>query len=199
MVVDTKNDGAERTLAINLERNRGPRVTLEDGGVCHPRCRATPEADGDCQPSCSVTLHATAEDPENDPLTYFWSGCATGNGPAATCTLTHLGPNTATVTVSDGRGGVTVATATAVGVNHPPSIVGGGDVPGGRGTLIVSYSDPDGDPEYCGWWGYCQCTGSSGSYNLECSLPYGSPSCIQRFACTDALGGHTEREFRMRP
>jgi hypothetical protein len=75
-----------------------------------------------CHPTCTVTFTASASDPDGDPLSYAWSGCTSGTGPSRTCQITALNTIVATVTVSDGRGGIASDSATATGVNQAPTL-----------------------------------------------------------------------------
>ncbi len=72
----------------------------------------------------STRVHATASDPDGDPLTYTWSttaGRVTGSGPDVTFDSTGVTPGTVTVTVqvSDGRGG-TAECSSQIQVVAPP-------------------------------------------------------------------------------
>lgn len=71
---------------------------------------------------CAVSVVANASDPDGDPLTYRWSGCASGTSPDAVCTINSASPAVATVEVSDGHGHVVPASATAQGVNRAPYV-----------------------------------------------------------------------------
>ncbi|HYG74935.1 MAG TPA: DUF5060 domain-containing protein [Planctomycetota bacterium] len=70
----------------------------------------------------SVVFSAAASDPNGDALAYTWAfgDGASGTGPSTTHVYTTSGTYTATVTVSDGKGGSTIATA-AVVVSPPPT------------------------------------------------------------------------------
>src|SRR5262249_8111532 len=186
-VVDTKDAAPPSARTIGLQGNRPPDVDISGGGSCHPECRRT--------------FDVEASDPDGDPLTYEWTGCASGSGTSASCDVDTVGTFTATVVVSDGRGGVTTASASVEGTNRPPVVSGGFRVGASRARFNVSYSDPD-DPTnslVCGWLGDCQCTGSVQSYNLDCALPAGLGSCFQRFSCTDPFGASASTEFRLAP
>jgi len=43
-----------------------------------------------CHPTCTVTFTASAADPDGDPLTYAWSGCASGTGTSRTCQIVSV-------------------------------------------------------------------------------------------------------------
>ncbi len=82
------------------ESNRAPSVSLKSSGGCTANCTAF--------------FEATAVDYDGDPLSYTWSGCASGSGNRAQCSITGSATIvSATVSVSDGRGGQTSATITA--------------------------------------------------------------------------------------
>lgn len=118
--------------------NSDPTVSVSGGGSCYP------------SPSrpCSVDVEAVATDPDGDSLRYSWSGCASGSGPRATCEVTSPGTHTATVTVSDGRGGSATASKGCKGTNRAPTAsffpVTSNPQPANRTvTLIGNGSDPD--------------------------------------------------------
>jgi len=184
-VVDTRNAAASASRGITLQGNRPPQVSVSGGGSCHPACRKT--------------FTASASDPDGDPLAFLWSGCASGTERTAVCDVTAVGTVTATVVVSDGRGGLASARGEAEGTNSAPVVTGGADFAAARARFNVFYDDPDGDPLVCGWLGNCQCTGSVQSYNLDCVLPSGLASCVQRFSCTDPFGASSFTEFRLNP
>ena len=87
----------------------------------NPTVRVTSTAPS-CVAPCSITVTATASDPDRDPLTYRWSGCASGAGRSAVCRLPAEGDFTATVSVSDGRGGSASASKTVTG--YPAQTLG---------------------------------------------------------------------------
>jgi outer membrane protein OmpA-like peptidoglycan-associated protein len=78
-------------------------------------------------PGERVRCHATASDPDGDPLTYEWSassGSVSGTGPEATWDSAGVAPGssaTITVRVSDGRGGTAQSTCT-IRVEKPKAI-----------------------------------------------------------------------------
>ncbi len=186
-VTDSRNASAVLARAIALQGNRPPVVTL-----------GTLTGATTCHPPCGHTFVARAVDPDGDPLSYAWSGCAEGTESTSRCELPTLGVFTATVAVSDGRGNVTVATGELEGVNQAPWVTGGREIFASQARLNVSYGDHDGDPVACGWWGNCQCTGSDQSFNLDCLLPVGLSSCFQRCTCTDSFGASADTTFTLR-
>lgn len=185
VVTDPNNASATGLATVTLQANRPPTVQA---------VALLPEAQ--CHPRCTLTVEAQAEDPDGDELSYVWSGCASGTGARETCTIPQPGDYTASVTVSDGRGGVASAVVDLRGTNRPPSIQGTQQVFGpGTWRLLVFEEDPDDDPMVCGWHGDCECTGSVQSYNLICRMPAGVNRCFQRFACTDPFGATGEERF----
>jgi hypothetical protein len=88
--------------------NRPPVVVLTSSGACvYPGVVTFTTAGLDSQG------HPLTYDPEHDPLTYIWSGCASGTQPTATCNVSGPGSFTATVVVSDGHGGQAQASSAA--------------------------------------------------------------------------------------
>ncbi len=91
--------------------NAAPRATvIVQGG---PACSELP---------CSITVVVNASDPDGDPLTYRWSGCATGTSAQAVCVVTSPDPAVASVEVSDGHGHAVAASATVQGTNRAPYV-----------------------------------------------------------------------------
>jgi len=186
-VTDTKNASTTMTRSIGLQGNRPPEVEVNGGGGCHPRC--------------SKNFSADASDADGDSLSYVWTGCASGTGRSASCQVDGVGTFTATVVVSDGKGGVTTASGFAEGTNAPPVVSGGMTFHSARARFNVSYGDSDDDASslVCGWIGDCQCTGSNQSFNLDCVLPSTASSCFERFSCTDPFGASDSTEFFLAP
>jgi hypothetical protein len=103
-----------------VPQDSNPIVRVQgNGGSCHP-CTST--TGNSCPMECSVPMTADASDPDGDQLSFTWSGCASGSGRSVECRVTGLGPFKATVSVSDGRGGEAMASATAIGVNQTPAL-----------------------------------------------------------------------------
>ena len=123
--------------------NNPPTVSISGGGGCYPS-RSRP---------CSVSFDAVASDPDGDRLHYEWSGCASGAEPHVSCFIPSPGSYTATVTVTDGRGGKAKASRTAAGTNRPPTATFG--YPNGAESSNTSVSvlgngyDPD-EGFFCG-------------------------------------------------
>ncbi len=111
----------------------------------------------------AVTLHGEGSgDADNDPLTFAWSfgDGTTGSGASPLHTYTAPGRYTATLLVTDGRGGSDTATTVVVvgaapqAANNPPTADAGGPYTAAAGsaiTLLASASDPDGDTLNYAW------------------------------------------------
>jgi len=83
-------------------------VSIAGATSCHP---AGPNR------RCSVSLTATAADTNGSPITYAWSGCASGTSSTATCVVSALQTFTATVTASNGQGKSASASTTVTGTD----------------------------------------------------------------------------------
>jgi PKD repeat protein len=114
----------------------------------------TVEAAGDPtagKPPLAVQFSATGTDPDGDPLTYSWDfgdgGSSLLQNPSHT--YTAAGTYTATVTVSDGRGGTATDTVVVTVGNRAPQVELTATPESGTAPLTVSFSaagsDPDGD------------------------------------------------------
>jgi SdrD B-like domain/PKD domain len=95
--------------------------------------------------SAQVTLDGSgSSDPDNDPLTYTWTGpFGTATGPHPTVTL-PAGTSTVTLTVNDGLASDTDRMAVAV---YPPITAAAGSVHGVEGApvsgTVATFTDPD--------------------------------------------------------
>ncbi len=129
---------------------------------------------------CELTVSALATDPDGGPITYRWSGCASGSAPRAQCQVATLGDVTASVEVTDAQGLAATAEVTGTGTNRPPEF--------GIGYTWVAPSG--GSVEFLGWvrdpdegylWGsrYCVSAEASGACtraSLRC--PSSGPELI---------------------
>lgn len=136
--------------------NRPPTVNVRGGGSCHPKVNAR----------CTIEFSAEASDPDGDALTYRWSGCASGGGRTALCTIPRPGLFTGEVEVEDARGLTGRASATAEGVNLPPRAEMSGGYTGwtdsnGRPYLLFFGNVFDDEGFTCGRQ-YCNGTSASG-------------------------------------
>jgi outer membrane protein OmpA-like peptidoglycan-associated protein len=143
----------------------------------------------------SVVVHVNASDPDNDPLTYSYSGtggAVEGTGPEARWNSTGVavGSYTVNVKVDDGKGG-SASCAVDIKVeekpNHPPtatlSVERSPIFPGERTGVTCNGSDPDNDPltySYATTGGQIVGSGSNvqfdatglkaGSYAVKCAV-----------------------------
>lgn len=136
--------------------NRPPVVSVSFPGAasCHPHPRP-----------CAVTVRADASDADGDPLTYSWSGCASGTDAQADCRVTGPSAFDATVEVNDSRGGTARASATTRGENFPPNRVFAETLPPQPSQFVVLLFGNIEDPEsgsLCGRQ-YCLDARASGS------------------------------------
>ena len=124
--------------------NRPPIVSLAATGAthCHPHKLA----------SCPLGVRAEASDPDGDPLTHTWSGCAQGQGAEAVCSVTAPGFHAAVLEVTDGCGGSAAASLQFEGTNQPPVLQG-------------FYSDPAPQP-----WGFAVADDPEDGFCLGVSL-----------------------------
>jgi hypothetical protein len=183
-VLDNSTAMTVAEAAVSLQSNRAPTVRVTGPRACHP--------------ACTLSLEAHAEDPDGDPITYAWSGCASGTASTGQCALSAPGQFTAEVTVQDNRGGSSRLSVGVTGTNAAPIVTGGQILRGvTQARFLVDVQEADNDPLICGWFGDCNCTGSVQSFNLMCQLPAGPASCFMRFACTDPFGASGETRFEM--
>ena len=108
----------------------------------------------------AITLSGSGSDPDaGDVLSYAWAfgDGGTANGASASHAYAAAGPYTATLTVTDGRGGSATSSVgvTVAALNRPPQADPGGPYAGGVNAGIVfnatSSKDPDGDPLSFAW------------------------------------------------
>lgn len=152
------------------EPNRPPRISLAFDGPsgCHPRRAASGVV------PCTVSLVAEAKDPDGDPITLSWSGCASGSQAQAACTIDGPGSFVATLEVRDSHGASARASLTAQGVNGPPSATLSASPPFTVGHFVGIYGGVrDADDGYvCGrsWCVRAQASGACGpAAFLECT------------------------------
>lgn len=191
--------------------NRPPTVTVTNDGGCHPSPGRP----------CTTGFNATASDPDGDRLAFGWDGCAQGNSPWTTCTITAPGIVTAIVLVDDGRGGVARASATAEGFNQPPLVVFGHPRPPDPAPANTLFSmsgrqpeDPDDDESpdlLCARArihaaGPCRaalvrCGGMADAFDVDVQTLTGPGTCVVDAAVPDSWGavGLARLVFRVLP
>ena len=132
---DGKGGTASDSCVVNGV-NAKPSVNANGGGACHPNCQ--------------TSVSGSASDSDGDSLSYSWSGCASGDGQNATCDITKVGNNTATLTVSDGWESAS-ASVTSTGTNQNPWCnADTQDVPyGDYYNFRTWFGDDDGDNVTC--------------------------------------------------
>jgi len=195
-VAVTVSDGKGGTASANFNwtvtaANRPPTVT-------------TPAAQNTTQ-GAAVTLGVAATDPDGNALAYSATGLPAGLGINAATgvisgTPTTAGISTATVTVSDGRGGNTAVSFawTVAPANRPPVVstpAAQTTAQGTAATLTIVATDPDGDTLTYG------IDGLPGGLSLApaSGVITGSPSAAGTFNVTvaviDGKGGSTAVGF----
>jgi len=162
--------------------NAAPAVTVAFQGAsnCIP-LPATP---------CTLDVVGQASDPDRDPLTYRWSGCATGTTAKAVCTVDRPGPVIASVEVSDAHGHTVSTSVSGTGTNRPPGVQIGYAtlLPNGFTIeLLGSVEDPD-EGHICGAK-YCVSAAASGACGgvpvfLDCSCLGELEAQLRRTATT---------------
>jgi hypothetical protein len=174
--------------------NAAPTVTV--AFLQPPACTPLPDK------PCTLAVKADASDADGDPLTFVWSGCATGASSQATCTVDRPGPVVATVDVSDGHGHTVRGTAAGEGTNQPPIVQIGAFIPIGDAGAELFFSVFDPDEGYLCGWQYCESATASGACKptvaLDCSCRAGleaevwwtasSGTCTVTFRVKDSWG-----------
>jgi PKD repeat protein len=151
---------ASRTLTVDAAANQRPVASIAAGPY-------TGTEGG------SVTFTGSGTDPDGDALTYAWSfgDGTTGVGTTPAHTYAQNGSYTVSLTVSDGRGGTSVAaTATATIANVAPnadaSLSAASIAVGSAVTLSGSFTDPGAQDGPWNWtieWGDGAANNSTGT------------------------------------
>ncbi len=143
---------AQHTARVTVTDTKGASASAEvvvSGTNSAPVVSASAGRNSACHPVCTKTISATATDVDGDPLTYAWSGCASGNGSAASCTITSLATFTASVAVSDGWESAS-ASASCQGTNVAPQLTPQGcpKVVGHGQEVTITWSIADDDTSH---------------------------------------------------
>lgn len=171
-----------------------------------------------CTAPCAVKVKATASDPDGDPLTLTFGGCASGTAQGtyaeSECQILSFAEVVASVTATDPSGASAQASIGIAGQgsqNHPPSVTLSTSAdschprPGApcRITFTAQASDIDpGDTLTYTWSG---CTKGSGTASADClvSAPEevhrqrdGARSCGRLGECQRAGAGRERRTQR---
>jgi hypothetical protein len=153
-----------------------------------PTARITFSGSNTCPAPCSVALLAIASDPNTDPLTYTWGGCAVAdtNWGTAHCRVASAGTFTATLTVSDGHGGTATDSATVTGVAATPTPT---PPPPTVDFLGAGWASPAAPP-YIGYFGVdANASDGAGSPVCDCVGAEAQGVCvISHVACRCMLG-----------
>jgi len=133
----------------------------EPGGNQPPEISSLTPAQANVLPLAIIEIQCVASDPDGDAISYEWSttgGSFSGTGPTVSWVAPeHYGDYNATVTVKDGKGGVTQATITlSVVSNQDPQILSltaepDTVLPNEKSTVTCVATDPDGDALSYGW------------------------------------------------
>jgi hypothetical protein len=126
-------------------------------------------------------------DPDGDPLTYTWSGCARGSSARTNCTIDRPGPVVASVEVRDDNGHVATGAISATGTNQPPGVQIGYVTlfPSGAIEMLGNVNDPD-EGFLCGAQ-YCVTLATAGACRplaLRCTCLAGLEGNVARTATT---------------
>ena len=133
----------------------------EPGGNQPPVISSLTSAQTNVYPQAIVEIRCEASDPDGDAISYEWSttgGNFSGTGPTLSWVAPeHYGNYDVTVTVEDGKGGITQATITiSVVSNQDPQILSlvaepVTVLPQGKSIITCVANDPDGDVLSYSW------------------------------------------------
>lgn len=183
-VVHSYGDDAIYTVTLEVMDNAGisgdTSTTVDITPSQRPQVEIT--WSGSCSSGCSVAFEALDSDPEGEPVSYGWSGCAIGSSPTVTCARPSSGDLTARLSVSDPLGATTSASATAT--VYPTSF----DV-GGFGPCVAtgSFTCTSVGPAGCTRAGTETRPVLETSWTLEKALAVASPASNR--ACTETAPG----------
>jgi hypothetical protein len=195
VVVDSKGSttSGEVTVSVTASGDKPPIIVSEP--LSNPN---------ELTASGTSTLSVVASDPENDPLTYLWSatdGTIIGNGPTVSFNAPGTSVDeivTATVTINDGRGGITTDNVVILvrAANHPPIITSklaaspSTIASTATSTLTVGASDPDGDTLTFTWSTTAgTITGTGNNVKLTPPKPKSSRNVVVTVTVSDGKGG----------
>lgn len=200
--VEIGDGWATVTRSVSVQaQNQPPTVSASGGGPCHPRPGSP----------CTVTVSAAASDPDGDPITLRWSGCASGSTVNAACAVDQLGSVSATVTATDPFNATRSANVNAQGVNQAAHATATPALGGGAAAFYtLGWSDADTDIVACQLappsdarceWQPCTLGGSpNGSRQCQLTVapgtPQGSLVCELRLLCRDVWGQGDDAIFR---
>jgi len=126
-----------------------------------PQISSLTPAQTQAYPSDMIEIQCNASDPDGDTISYEWSttgGKFTGTGPTVSWVASEqYGDYTITVTVKDGKGGITEASVTMSVVQNMDPVISSlvADpvtiLPQGKATITCVATDPDGDVLNYSW------------------------------------------------
>ena len=138
-----------------------PPAPPEPGGNQPPVISSLTSAQTQVYPSSIIEIECVASDPDGDAISYEWSttgGKFSGAGPVVSWVAPeHLGNYDITVTIKDGKGGITQGTITlSVVQNRDPEILSldaspDTVLPNDKSMITCAARDPDGDVLNYSW------------------------------------------------